>query len=84
MPVARFERTDKPQTLSAQKADSPYDGAKAHDKAVTVPEHTGNTSAVDSTALIVHPDIARLASLWPIMPEHIRAAIKALVGTVQQ
>ena len=55
----------------------------------------GITSAQDSTsessqknlslylALLVqkHPDLALIAEAWPNLPEHIRAAIKALVQT---
>ena len=28
------------------------------------------------------PDVARLVAAWPTLPEHIKAAIRALVGTV--
>jgi len=34
-------------------------------------------------AVEIPADLAALAVIWPKMPEHIRAAIMALVGTVK-
>jgi hypothetical protein len=30
----------------------------------------------------IDPELDRLIDAWPTLPDHIRAAIKALVGTV--
>jgi len=51
-----------------------------------VSKHHPDTSPVDLTALLRHQygtDFAGLALAWPMLPEHIRAAILALSGTVK-
>jgi hypothetical protein len=43
------------------------------------PKTTGNQGEIDTSEL--PPDLAEIVSVWPELPEHIKAAIKALVQT---
>lgn len=42
------------------------------------------SGALDSRKSSPDPDLARVVEAWPELPEHIRAAIKALVDSVKE
>ena len=51
------------------------------DSARTSAEHT--RSRQDSTS-VLPPELAGVVALWPKLPEHIKAAVLALIGTVKR
>ncbi len=88
--VYKKHKSDTSTLQSRQKADSSYGSItpiqSANDKLQTLSEHKDDTSPVDFTALLRHrlgADFAGLATAWPKIPEHIRAAIMALLATVK-
>ena len=40
-----------------------------------------NTNQAENLPQNLPPDLAEIVAVWPELPEHIKAAIKALVGT---
>ena len=84
------QQSDTTPTNDAQNADSLYENrAASHPAENSTPihqKHSPDTSPVDFTALLRHhygTEFAGLATQWPTMPDHIRAAILALAGTVK-
>ena len=41
---------------------------------------TGGAESGAPAALALDPDLSRVVAAWPTLPDHIRAAIRALVG----
>jgi hypothetical protein len=87
-------KTRKPSVFAERRLSRAGDGARTHDSHVgnaDVPGHNpcnGNTygDAVGEVALRVaqlptDPDLARVVEAWPHLPEAIRRAVLALVGS---
>jgi hypothetical protein len=77
-PAVRFD----PHAALAKQGN---DDATTNSAMTSVPNQTalalplaqnGSTTSPD-------PDLARLCSAWPMLPDHIRAAVLALVATVR-
>jgi hypothetical protein len=67
------EGLEQPSDSSGKSADSQTGGAESG--AVDAP----NANMAGSTTVPTDPVLARLVEAWPELPEHIRAAIAALV-----
>jgi hypothetical protein len=73
-----------PKRDSSYGSVTPLHGVKDTSQILT--EHKEHAFPADLTALLRHQygtDFAGLAAIWPKLPEHIRAAIMALAGTVK-
>jgi len=53
---------------------------KAFPSAAPVGRTTGRTHNTEGAP--VDPELAALAAAWPTLPDHIRAAVRAMLGTV--
>ena len=72
-------RTDNPWfTKPETKTIKPISG-KAHIEQ----EQTDLSTCLDKT-LQKHPELEQIIKLWPELPEHIKAAIKALIESSGQ
>lgn len=72
----RNHRRDKPKTHSAKAYNS------QHIPCSTAPGCSAGCSDQQDTGCRADPALAALVAAWPTLPDHIRAAIRALVGTV--
>ncbi len=66
--------------LSPHAADSKTLPDKAFPSAAPVGRTTGRTHNTEGAP--VDPELAALVAAWPTLPDHIRAAVRALLGTV--
>jgi len=66
--------------LSPHAADSIPLPDKAFPSAAPVGRTTGRTHNTEGGP--VDPELAALVAAWPTLPDHIRAAVRALLGTV--
>jgi hypothetical protein len=44
--------------------------------------NSGKHPEIDTSKL--PPDLAEIVAVWPVLPEHIKAALKALIDTAKE
>ena len=65
----------------SQDSPSTYDSGKSELTPQLTPE-SRKQAQIDTPQL--PPDLAEIVAIWPKLPEHIKAAVMALVGSVRE
>ena len=65
--------------LNSQKSSQPFDNKEVKDTTCPAPKHKTVQNQVQ--ILQKHSDLEQIISAWLELPEHIKAAIKALTQT---
>ena len=84
--------TEPPQNLSnsCTECNEKPSEATSQEQTLTLPEHRNGTAEHQMGAHLVRetpsvdPDLVLLLDRWPTLPEHIKAAIKALVQSASK
>ena len=68
--------------LNSQKSSQPLKNKEVKDNLCPISEHKRVQNPVQ--ILQKHPDLEQIIVAWPELPEHIKAAIKALIQTYKE